>query len=152
MPLTTRKKEKKMAANYTNTASAGAENNTTFVTPGGVEYFGRNLEFTTVDFGSDVSSKTAKNSTIDLVEKTIQRYANIMGAGSLFSSSNKKTYISEATDAFVGSAASAGGSFTLTTTTGGASVATLQTAIQALGTVDSINLSSATATNKALAI
>jgi hypothetical protein len=40
----------------------------------------------------------------------------------------------------------------LTTTTGGASVATLQTAIQALGTVDSIDLSSATATNKDLAI
>ena len=59
----------------------------------------------------------------------------------------------EHTDAFVGSGATAGtGAFTLTTTTDGAAVATLQTAIQALGTVDSIDLSSATASASKLAI
>jgi len=145
-----------MSSNYTNSASAGAENNTNFATPGAVEYLGRNIEFTTIDFKRDVSSKTAKNSTIDIVEKTIQIYANIMGAGSLFaadsSSYQDRTYIIEASDAFVGSAASAGGSFTLTTTTAGAAVATLQSAIQALGVVDGVNLGSATAVNKELAI
>ena len=141
-----------MASNYNNTLPAGGENNTNFATPGGVEYFGRNVEFTTVNFGSNVSTKTAKNSTIDLVEKTIGIYANIMGAGSLFSTSGKKTYMTEASDALVGGAASQGGVFTLTATTSGSAVGTLQTAIQALGTVDSIDLSSATATNKDLEI
>ena len=141
-----------MASNYDNTLPAGGENNTNFATPGGVEYFGRNVEFTVVDFKSNVSTKTAKNSTIDIVEKTIQRYANIMGAGSLYSTGSNKCYMTEASDAFVGSPASAGGSFTLTATTPGAAVATLQAAIQALGTVDSIDLSSATAVNKDLEI
>jgi hypothetical protein len=54
---------------------------------------------------------------------------------------------------FVGSPATTGtGAFTLTTTTDGSAVSTLQTAIQALGTVDSIDLSSATATASKLAI
>ena len=56
-------------------------------------------------------------------------------------------------DSFVGSPATSGtGAFTLTTTTDGSSVGTLQTALRALGTVDSVNLSSATATATKLGV
>jgi len=127
---------------YTLNAVAGAEGNTTFVSPN-EEFLGRSLEFLSVEFGEDVSAKTAKDSTIDLVEKTIQIYANIVGSGALFNgtgTTSKKTYITEAADALVGSPASAGGSFTLTTQSAAGSAATLLTAIKALGTVDSVNL------------
>lgn len=130
---------------YSTSASAGAEGNTTFVSPN-QEFLGRNLEFLSIEFGEDVSAKTAKDSTIDKVEKTLQIYANIVGSGPLFNgtgTTSKKTYITEAVDALVGSPASAGGSFTLTTQTAAASAATLLTAIKALGTVDSVDLNDA---------
>lgn len=118
------------------------ENNTTYVSPN-AEFLGRSLEFLSVEFGEDVSTKTAKDSTIDKVEKTIQIYANIVGSGALFNgtgTTSKKTYITEAADALVGAPASAGGSFTLTTQSAAGSASTLLTAIKALGTVDSVNL------------
>ena len=129
----TRKRRKKMAI---------TENNTTHVSPN-AEFLGRSLEFLSVEFGEDVSAKTAKDSTIDKVEKTIQIYANIVGSGALFNgtgTTSKKTYITEAADALVGAPASAGGSFTLTTQSAAGSASTLLTAIKALGTVDSVNL------------
>ena len=95
-------------------------------------------------FPSAVNGKTAKDSTVDVVEKTIQTYANIVGAGPLVNSNVEKNYIIEGTDQFVGSPASSGGSFTLTTSTANATGGTLQTAVQALGTVDSINMGSET--------
>ena len=127
---------------YTGTSVAGGEGNTTFVSPN-EEFLGKQLEFITIEYGSDVSGKTAKDSTIDKVEKTFQIYANIVGSGALFTAdatTSAKTYITENVDAMVGSPASAGGSFTLTTQTAGSSAATLLTAVKALGTVDSINL------------
>lgn len=132
------------------------ENNTTFVSPN-QEYMGKNLEFVSIEFGEDVSTKTAKDSTLDLAEKTLQIYANIVGSGPLFNgtgTTSKKTYMTEAVDALVGSPASAGGSFTLTTSTAGSSAATLLAAIKALGTVDSVNLNDGgtTAVIKNLAI
>ena len=136
---------------YTGTSVAGGENNTTFNATN-VEFVGKDLEFFTVTFPSTVAAKTAKDSTQYTVELTIQKYANILGAGPLINSGQEKTYMVEATDALVGSAASAGGSFTLTTTTAGSSLATLQTAIQALGVVDSINMGSQTATASKLGI
>jgi len=136
---------------YTGTSVAGGEGNTTFNATD-VEFVGRNLEFFTVDFGSAVNAKTAKDSTQYKVELVIGQYANIVASGPLADSNKQKTYVVDYTDAFVGSAAAAGGSFTLTTTTSGSALSTLQTAIQALGTVDSINLSSQTAKATKLAI
>ena len=129
---------------YTGTSVAGGEGNTTFA-PLNLEFLGKDLEFVTIDYNGDVSTKTAKDSAIDKTLKTVQGYANLVGMGPLVASDNEQTFIIEGVDQFVGAPASAGGSFTLTTTTAGSSVGTLQTAIQALGTVDSINLGSATA-------
>jgi len=136
---------------YTGTSVAGGEGNTTFNATD-VEFVGRNLEFFTVDFGSAVNAKTAKDSTQYKVELVIGQYANIVASGPLADSNKQKTYVVDYTDAFVGSGAAAGGSFTLTTTTSGSALSTLQTAIQALGTVDSINLSSQTTSDTKLAI
>jgi len=119
-----------------------SENNTTHVASG--EFLGKDLEFLNQTFPSSVAAKTAKDSTIDVVEKTIQIYANIVGAGPLVNSGVEKNYIVEGTDQFVGSPASTGGSFTLTTSTANATAGTLATAVQALGTVDSINMGSET--------
>jgi hypothetical protein len=136
---------------YTGTSVAGGEGNTTFNATD-VEFVGRNLEFFTVDFGSAVNAKTAKDSTQYKVELVIGQYANIVASGPLADSNKQKTYVVDYADAFVGSGAAAGGSFTLTTTTSGSALSTLQTAIQALGTVDSINLTSQTAKATKLAI
>jgi hypothetical protein len=132
------------------------ENNTTYVSPN-QEFMGKPLEFVSIEFGENVSTKTAKDSTLDLAEKTLQIYANIVGSGPLFDgtgTTSKKTYMTEAVDALVGSPASAGGSFTLTTSSAGSSAATLLAAIKALGTVDSVNLNDGgtTAVIKNLAI
>ena len=127
---------------YDSTKVAGGEGNTTFNASG--EFLGRDLEFLNQTFPSAVNGKTAKDSTVDVVEKTIQTYANIVGAGPLVNSNVEKNYIIEGTDQFVGSPASSGGSFTLTTSTANATGGTLQTAVQALGTVDSINMGSET--------
>ena len=137
---------------YTGTSVAGGEGNTTFNATN-VEFLGKNLEFITIDYLAAVNAKTAKDSTQYVAELTMQKYANLVGGGPLADSNTQKTYMIEHTDAFVGSGATSGtGAFTLTTTTDGAAVATLQTAIQALGTVDSIDLSSATASASKLAI
>ena len=127
---------------YTGTSVAGAEGNTTFNATG--EFLGRDLEFLNQTFPSSVAAKTAKDSTIDVVEKTIQIYANIVGAGPLVNSGVEKNYILEGADQLVGAPASAGGSFTLTEQTTAGTASTLQTAIQALGTVASINMGSET--------
>jgi len=119
-----------------------SENNTTHVASG--EFLGKDLEFLNQTFPSSVAAKTAKDSTIDVVEKTIQIYANIVGAGPLVNSGVEKNYIVEGTDQFVGSPASSGGAFTLTTSSANATAGTLATAVQALGTVDSINMGSET--------
>ena len=127
---------------YTGSSVAGGEGNTTFNASG--EFLGKDLEFLNQTFPSSVAAKTAKDSTIDVVEKTIQIYANIVGAGPLVNSGVEKNYIVEGTDQFVGSPASSGGSFTLTTSTANATAGTLATAVQALGTVDSIDMGSET--------
>jgi hypothetical protein len=119
-----------------------SENNTTHVASG--EFLGKDLEFLNQTFPSSVAAKTAKDSTIDVVEKTIQIYANIVGAGPLVNSGVEKNYIVEGTDQFVGSPASSGGTFTLTTSSANATAGTLATAVQTLGTVDSINMGSET--------
>ena len=116
-------------------------------------FLGKPLEFVIVDMISAVNAKTAKDSTRDVVQKTIGIYANIVGAGALINSNTEQNFIVEQADSFVGSPATSGtGAFTLTTTTDGSSVGTLQTALRALGTVDSVNLSTATATATKLGV
>lgn len=137
---------------YTAGSVAGGEGNTTFNATN-VEFLGKNLEFITIDYLAAVNAKTAKDSTQYVAELTMQKYANLVGGGPLADTNTQKTYMIEHADAFIGSPATTGtGAFTLTTTTDGSAVSTLQTAIQALGTVDSIDLSSATATASKLAI
>jgi hypothetical protein len=136
---------------YVAASVAGGEGNTTFNATN-VEFIGKDIEFFTVDYVTAVNAKTIKDSTQYAVELTIQKFANILGAGPLVDENTQKTYIVEHADSLVGSAASSAGAFTLTTTTAGSSLGTLQSAIQALGTVDSINLSSATATATKLGI
>ena len=137
---------------YTASSVAGGEGNTTHVVTDET-FLGKPLEFVIVDMISAVNAKTAKDSTRDVVQKTIGTYANIVGAGALINSNTEQNFIVEQADSFVGSPATSGtGAFTLTTTTDGSSVGTLQTALQALGTVDSVNLSSATATATKLGV
>ena len=103
---------------YTGTSVAGGEGNTTFNATN-VEFLGKNLEFITIDYLAAVNAKTAKDSTQYVAELTMAKYANLVGGGPLADSNTQKTYIIEHADAFVGSGAGSGGSFTLTTTTDG---------------------------------
>ena len=138
---------------YTGSSVAGGEGNATFHATSKYDGLGKELEIFTVDFVDDMSGQTAKGADQNTGENCVRIYGNIVCSGPLHNSDTEKTYISEGTDMFVGSPATTGtGAFTLTTTTDGSAVSTLQTAIQALGTVDSIDLSSATATASKLAI
>ena len=126
-----------------------SENNTTFVAADNSSLLGKELEFITIDAGEELANHQAKNETQNAIENTVRVYGNIVGAGPLFDSSASRTYIVEGTDMFVGSPASAGGSFTLTESgADGSSVGTLLAAIKALGTVDGINLNDGGTTAK----
>ena len=117
------------------------ENNTTFVSADNSSLLGKELEFLTIDAGEELANHLLKGETLNAIENTVRVYGNIVGSGPLFDSNASKTYIVEGTDMFVGSPASAGGSFTLTEQArAGTSATTLLAAIKALGTVDSIDL------------
>tara|TARA_B100000282_G_scaffold284075_1_gene248278 strand:+ start:301 stop:705 length:405 start_codon:yes stop_codon:yes gene_type:complete len=125
------------------------ENNTTFVAADNSSLLGKELEFITIDAGEELANHQAKNETQNAIENTVRVYGNIVGAGPLFDSDASRTYIVEGTDMFVGSPASAGGSFTLTESgADGSSVGTLLAAIKALGTVDGIDLNDGGTTAK----
>tara|TARA_Y100000114_G_scaffold78164_1_gene71909 strand:+ start:139 stop:546 length:408 start_codon:yes stop_codon:yes gene_type:complete len=126
-----------------------SENNTTFVAADNSSLLGKELEFITIDAGEELANHQAKNETQNAIENTIRVYGNIVGAGPLFDTNASRTYIVEGTDMFVGSPASAGGSFTLTESgADGSSVGTLLAAIKALGTVDGIDLNDGGTTAK----
>ena len=61
---------------YTASSVAGGEGNTTHVVTDET-FLGKPLEFVIVDMISAVNAKTAKDSTRDVVQKTIGTYANI---------------------------------------------------------------------------
>ena len=125
------------------------ENNTTFVAADNSSLLGKELEFITIDAGEELANHQAKNETQNAIENTVIVYGNIVGAGPLFDTNASRTYIVEGTDMFVGSPASAGGSFTLTESgADGSSVGTLLAAIKALGTVDGIDLNDGGTTAK----
>ena len=126
-----------------------SENNTTFVAADNSSLLGKELEFITIDAGEELANHQAKNETQNAIENTVRQFGNIVGAGPLFDTNASRTYIVEGTDMFVGSPASAGGSFTLTESgADGSSVGTLLAAIKALGTVDGIDLNDGGTTAK----
>ena len=89
------------------------ENNTTFVA-GTQSFLGKELEFITIDAGEELANHQLKNETQNAIENTVRQFGNIVGAGPLFDTNASRTYIVEGTDMFVGSPASAGGTFTFT--------------------------------------
>ena len=124
------------------------ENNTTIVAAAD-SLLGKELEFITIDAGEELANHQLKNETQNAIENTVRVYGNIVGAGPLFDTNASRTYVVEGTDMFVGSPASAGGSFTLTESgADGSSVGTLLAAIKALGTVDGIDLNDGGTTAK----
>lgn len=124
------------------------ENNTTFVA-GTESFLGKELEFITIDAGEELANHQLKNETQNAIENTVRQFGNIVGAGPLFDTNASRTYIVEGTDMFVGSPASAGGTFTFTESgADGSAVGTLQAALKALGTVDGIDLNDSGTTAK----
>lgn len=109
-----------------------SENNTTFNATNKVDMMGKEMEFFTVDFVDAMNAQTAKDQDQYNAENEIRNFGNIVAAGPLVNTNTEKTYISEGTDMYVGSPASAGGTFTFTETTDGSSMGTLQTALRAI--------------------
>ena len=134
---------------YTGSSVAGGEGNTTFNATSKYDGMGKELEFFTVDYVDAMNGQTAKGEDKNTGENCIRIYGNIVCAGPLHNSDTEKTYITEGTDMYVGSPATAGtGTFTFTETSGGSSTGTLQTALRAV----SGQHGSVTATNKTLII
>ena len=134
---------------YTAGSVAGGEGNATFHATSKYDGLGKELEIFTVDYVDDMSGQTAKGADQNTGENCIRIYGNIVCAGPLHNSDTEKTYITEGTDMYVGSPATAGtGAFTFTETSGGSSTGTLQTALRA----ESGQNGSVTATNKTLII
>ncbi len=134
---------------YTGSSVAGGEGNATFHATSKYDGLGKELEIFTVDFVDDMSGQTAKGADQNTGEMTVAIYGNIVGSGPTHNGDTEKTYISEGTDMYVGSPATAGtGAFTFTETSGGSSTGTLQTALRAVSGQNG----SVTATNKTLII
>ena len=105
---------------YTAGSVAGGEGNATFHATSKYDGLGKELEIFTVDYVDDMSGQTAKGADQNSGENTIRIYGNIVCAGPLHNSDTEKTYITEGTDMYVGSPATAGtGAFTFTETSGG---------------------------------
>lgn len=105
------------------------------------EVVGKDLGFFTVDYISDVSGSLAPDEVVDSVYRTIQQLTTIVAAGPLFDSGTQQTFAVE--PLLLSGAADPAENDQITQ---------IQNAIQALGTVDSIDLSSATVTATGLAI
>ena len=134
---------------YTGSSVAGGEGNTTFHATSKYDGMGKELEFFTIDYVDAMNAQTAKGADQNTGENCVRIYGNIVAAGPLADSNTQKTYMTEGTDNFVGSPATTGtGAFTLTETTSGGSLATLQTALRAVSGQNG----SVTATNKTLVI
>jgi len=105
------------------------------------EVVGKDLGFFTVDYISDVSGSLAPDEVVDSVYRTIQQLTTIVAAGPLFDGGTQQTFAVEPL-LLSGDADPAEND----------QITQIQNAIQALGTVDSIDLSSATVTATGLAI
>ena len=99
-----------------------------------VEQVGRDISFFTVDYVNAVNGSAGPNGAQQAVLKTIQTLHTIVATGPLLDSNTQQTFGIEGP---------------LYTPAGGS---TLQASIQALGTVDGVDLSSATVTATKLGI
>ena len=94
-----------------------------------------------LDMISAVNAKMDMGSTVDAVRRTIEQYVNIIGTGPLINSNTEQTIMVEQ----AGMAGATGlGKATARTT--------MQAAIRALGTVDSIDVSTGTVRDTSLTI
>ena len=94
----------------------------------GYEVIGKDAQFFTIDYINAINGSAGPNGAQQAVLDTIQTTATIIAAGTLGNSNTEQTFMTEGGAAVV--------------------VGTLQAAIRALGTVDGVNLSSATVTAK----
>ncbi len=105
------------------------------------EVVGKNIGFFTVDYINDVSESLGPNGAVDSVYRAIQQFTTLVAAGPLFDGGTQQTFAAEPL-LLTGSADPAEND----------QITQLQTAIQDLGTVDGVDLSSATVTATGLAI
>ena len=96
------------------------------------ESVGKDLQFFIVDYVNAINGSLGPEGALSAVYNTIMQTATIAAAGPLIDTNTQQTFAVEGTD-------------TVDTTA-------LQTAIQALGTVDGVNLGSATVTATKLGI
>jgi hypothetical protein len=96
------------------------------------ESVGKNIDFFTVDYINAINGSAGPSGAQQAVLNAIQQYGTIIAAGPLVNSNTEQTFAVEGEGAVV--------------------VATLQAAIRALGTVDSVNLGSSTVTATKLGI
>jgi len=111
------------------------------------EVVGKNIGFFTVDYINDVSGSVGPDGAVDSVYRAIQQFTTIIAAGPVFDSGTQQTFAAEPllladTSESPGDPDYAGND----------QLTQLQTAIQGLGTVDGVDLSSATVTATGLAI
>jgi hypothetical protein len=97
-----------------------------------VESIGKDLQFVVVDYTVAVNGSAGPEGAQAATQRAIGDTATVVCIGPLVDSNTQQNFAVEGADAIV--------------------VATLQTAIRALGTVDSINLGSSTVTETKLGI
>jgi hypothetical protein len=105
------------------------------------EVVGKNIGFFTVDYINDVSGSVGPDGAVDSVYRAIQQFTTIIAAGPVFDGGTQQTFAAE--PLLLTGAADPAENDQLTQ---------LQAAIQGLGTVDGVDLSSATVTATGLAI
>ena len=98
----------------------------------GYEVVGKDIQFFTIDYINAINGSAGPNGAQKAVLDTIATTATIIAAGPLVNSNTEQTFATEGADSVV--------------------AATLQAAVRALGTVDSIDLSGATVTDTKLGI
>jgi hypothetical protein len=96
------------------------------------QMIGKDIQLFTVDYINAVNGSAGPLGVQKAVLDTIMQTATIIAAGPLGNSNTEQTFMTEGTDSVV--------------------VATLQAAIRALGTHDSVDVSAATVTAKTLTI
>ena len=106
------------------------------------EFLGKDLVFFIVDYVNAINASTGKDGAQDQVRKVLAQYGTIVAIGPLVDSNTQQVF------AFEGRPGAGGSS----NNSSAEMAAVMQTAIRALGTVDSISLASATVTSTGLGI
>ena len=107
---------------------AGITKGNPIATTLGYEVIGKDAQFFTIDYINAINGSAGPDGAQQAVLETIMDTATILAAGPLGNSNTEQTFMTEGATAVV--------------------VGTLQAAIRALGTVDGVNLASATVTAK----